>query len=136
MDLAEAKARVIAEKNKVTGSLSAIVGSRVLMAILATFCIAFAANLLYSPAELPRVGGLSLASAGLPPNVDFGVVGEQAGQAAAAADREGAQGFVQGFLEARPQLIPILNWVGLGLSFVLLMVNMTIMTQRRRVSRG
>ncbi|GAM96498.1 hypothetical protein U91I_00117 [alpha proteobacterium U9-1i] len=136
MDLAEAKARVIAEKNKVTGSLSAVVGSRVLMAVLATLVIAFAANLLYSPAELPRVGGLSLAAAGLPPSVDFGVVGEQAGQAAAAAQREGARGFVENFLNERPQLIPILNWVGLGLSFALLMVNMTVMTQRRRISRG
>lgn len=136
MDLAEAKARVIAEKNKVTGSLSAVVGSRVLMAVLATLVIAFAANLLYSPAELPRVGGLSLAAAGLPPSVDFGVVGEQAGQAAAAAQREGARGFVEEFLNERPQLIPILNWVGLGLSFILLMVNMTVMTQRRRISRG
>lgn len=136
MDLAEAKARVVAEKNKVTGSLAAIIGSRVLLAVLATLCIAFAANLLYSPGELPRLGGLSLAQAGLPPNVDFGVVGEQAGQAAAAAQREGVGGYVQGFLAERPALIPILNAVGFGLSLVLLLVNMTVMTKRRRISRG
>lgn len=136
MSLAEAKARVIAEKNKVAGSLSAIVGSRVLLAVLATFAIAFAANLLYSPGELPRVGGLSLAQAGLPPNIDFGAVGEQAGQAAAAAQREGAAGFVQEFFTEHPALIPVFNALGLGLSLALVLVNMIVMTRRRRFSRG
>lgn len=136
MDLKEAKARVIAEKNKVTGSLAAIIGSRVLLAVLATLCIAFAANLLYSPGDLPRVGGLSLAQAGLPPNIDFGVVGEQAGQAAAAAQREGVGGYVQAFFTEHANLIPLFNAIGLGLCFIMLLINMIVMTKRRRFSRG
>lgn len=136
MDLAEAKARFVVEKNKVTGSLAAVIGSRVLLAVLATFAIAFAANLLYSPEDLPRVGGLSLAQAGLPPSIDFGVAGEQAGEAISAAQREGAAGYVQAFFAENSDLIPVFNAVGLGLSLVLLLINMTVMTKRRRFSRG
>lgn len=133
--LSEAKEIYREEKGKVLSSLNSVIGSRVLMAVLATLGIAFAANLVYSPGELPRVGGLSLAQAGLPP-VDFGIVGEQAGQAAAAARREGAGGFVEAFLAEHASLIPALNAVGLGLSLALLALNMTIMTKRRRLSRG
>jgi len=136
MDLAEAKARVIAEKNKVAGSLSALAGSRWLMAILATLAIAFAVNLIYSPANLPMIGGVSLATVGLPPNLDFGVVGEQASQARDAAQRQGAGDVVASFLADHADLIPILNAVGLGLSLALLAGNMWIMTLRRPFSRG
>jgi hypothetical protein len=135
-NLEDAKALFREEKAKLTGSLSAIAGSRWLTAILATFVIAFGVNALYGPTQLPSVGGLSLTTVGLPPNLDFGVVGEQAGQALDAAQRQGVGGEVNTFLSSNAQLIPILNWVGLGLTFALLMANMWIMTARRRVSRG
>jgi hypothetical protein len=132
----EAKARVRAEANKVTSSISAVLGSRVLMAVLATFTIAFAANVIYSPSQLPSVGGLSLAQIGLPAGIDFGVVGEQAAQARDAAQREGVSGYINSFLTENAAQIPLMNMIGLALSFALLLVNMTIMTQRRRISRG
>lgn len=135
-NLEDAKAIFREEKAKLTGSLSAIAGSRWLTAILATFVIAFGVNAIYGPTQLPSVGGLSLTTVGLPPNLDFGVVGEQAGQAVDAAQRQGARGEVDAFLAENPGLIPILNWVGLGLTFALLLANMWIMTARRRVSRG
>ena len=71
-NLAEAKEIFREEKAKVTTSLSAIAGSRWLMAILATLVIAFGTHLAYAPARLPTVGGVSLAAIGLPSNVDFG----------------------------------------------------------------
>ena len=135
-NLEDAKALFREEKAKLTGSLSAIAGSRWLTAILATFVIAFGVNALYGPTQLPSVGGLSLTTAGLPPNLDFGVVGEQAGQAVDAAQRQNAGGEVQAFVSENAQFIPILNWIGLGLTFGLLMANMWIMTARRRFSRG
>lgn len=135
-NLEKAKALFRAEKAKLTGSLSAIAGSRWLLAILATFVIAFSANALYSPNQLPAVGGVSLAAAGLPPNLDFGLVGEQLTQAAEAAEREGARERAAGLLHENPQLVPILNWAGLGLTFAALIGNMRIMTKRRRFSRG
>lgn len=135
-NLDEAKAIYKEEKRKVTRSFDAIIGSRILMAVLATFVIAFAVNLITSPDQLPNVGGLSIARLGLPPEVDFGVVGEQAVQAQQAAAREGAQGYVQTFLDEHRNLAPIINGVGLGATFVLLMVNMTIMTKRRRFTKG
>jgi hypothetical protein len=48
--LAEAKEIFREEKSKVTSSLSAIAGSRWLMAILATLVIAFGTHLAYAPA--------------------------------------------------------------------------------------
>jgi hypothetical protein len=139
-DLAEAKQIFREEKTKVTSSLAAIAGSRWLMAILATLVIAFGSQMLFAPAYLPTPGGLSVASLGLPPNVDFGVVGEQAQQAAEAAGRSDGRTQLEARLAAEaannPQFIPMLNAIGLGLAFVLLIVNMTIMTKRRRISRG
>jgi hypothetical protein len=134
--LEEAKAVFRVEKAKVTSSLSALAGSRWLMAILATFVIAFGANVIYSPSQLPAVGGVSLTAIGLPPNLDFGVAGEQAAQAHDAAVREGAQAEAASFIDANPQLIPILNWAGFGATFALLVGNMWIMTKRRRYTRG
>ena len=134
--LEEAKALFQAEKAKLTGSLSAIAGSRWLLAVLATFVIAFGANALYSPNQLPAVGGISLAAVGLPPNLDFGVAGEQLRQAREAAEREGARERASGFLGDNPQVIPILNWAGLALTFAALIGNMWIMTKRRRFTRG
>lgn len=135
-NLDEAKALYKEEKRKVTRSFDAIIGSRILMAVLATFVIAFAVNLVTSPDQLPNVGGLSIARLGLPADVDFGLVGEQATQAGQAAVREGAAGYVQTFLNDNRQAVPIINGIGLGATFVLLLVNMTIMTKRRRFTKG
>jgi hypothetical protein len=133
--LSDAKAIVHEEKLKLTTGLSTVIGSRWLLAILATFVMAFAVHLAYAPERLPNVGGLSLAQAGLPP-LDFGFVGEQAAQARDAALREGAPSEVQAFLTEHAAQIPLFNAVGLGLCALLLLINMTVMTKRRRYTRG
>lgn len=135
-NLAEAKQIFREEKAKVTGSLSAIAGSRWLMAILATLVIAFGTHLIYAPARLPAVGGVSLAVVGLPPTVDFGFAGDQAKQAAEAARNSEARTRAQEFVAANQERIPIFNAVMFGLSLLLLLGNMWIMTKRRPYSRG
>jgi hypothetical protein len=135
-NLAEAKQIVKEERLKLTSSLSAIAGSRWLLAILATFVLAFGTHLAYAPNRLPPVAGLSVAQFGLPTGLDFGFVGEQAKQAAEAAQREDLRGRTQDALAANPERIPQINAIGFGLALVLLAINMTIMTKRRRVTRG
>jgi hypothetical protein len=135
-NLAEAKEIFREERTKVTGSLSAIAGSRWLLAILATLVIAFGTHLAYAPARLPAVGGLSIAATGLPPSVDFGFAGEQAKAAAEAAERQGARERTAEFIAANEARAPLFNMIGFGLALVLLLGNMWIMTKRRRVSRG
>ena len=134
--LDEAKAAFRAEKTKVTTSLSALIGSRWLLAIAATFALAFATHLVYAPARLPPVGGLSLASAGLPPNVDFGAAGEQAAKAREAALRQGAPNRIQAAIDDNRERVPLFNAIGLGLALVILGINLTVMTNRRRVTKG
>lgn len=134
--LAEAKTLVRQERMKVTNSLSAIAGSRWLLAILATLVLAFGTHLAYAPSRLPSVGGLSLASSGLPPSVDFGFAGEQAQAAREAAIREGAPERVQAAVSANAERIPLFNAIGFGLTLALLLGNMWIMTKRRRFTRG
>ncbi len=134
--LKEAKEIVHEEKVKVTSSLSAIAGSRWLMAILATFTLAFATHSIYAPTRLPAVSGISLTTFGLPSGVDFGFVGEQAQEAAAAAQRQGAQTRVDQFVTAHEDRVPLVNEIGFGVAFVLLLGNMWIMTKRRRFTRG
>jgi hypothetical protein len=135
-NLAEAKQIFREEKTKVTSSISAIAGSRWLLAILATFALAFGTHLAYAPNRLPPVSGLSIAQIGFPTDVDFGFVGEQAKEAAAAARDQNARGRVQEALAANPERIPLINAIGFGLALVLLAINMTIMTKRRRVTPG
>lgn len=135
-NLAEAKEIFQEERNKVTGSLAAIAGSRWLMAILATLVIAFGTHLLYAPARLPAVGGVSLAAVGLPPTVDFGFAGDQARQAAEAAANSEARTRAQEFVAANAERIPIFNAVAFGVALLLLLGNMWIMTKRRPYSRG
>jgi hypothetical protein len=135
-NLAEAKEIFREEKTKVTSSLSAIAGSRWLLAILATFVIAFGTHLAYAPTRLPTVGGLSLAASGLPPSVDFGLAGDQAKQAIEAAERSEAQSRAQQFFEANAERMPLFNAIGFGVALVLLFGNLWIMTKRRRFSRG
>lgn len=135
-NLAEAKEIFREERTKVRSSLSAIAGSRWLTAILATLAIAFGTHLLYAPARLPTVGGLSASMAGLPPSLDFGFAGEQAQQAAEAARNQDVGGRVQEFVAANSERIPLFNAVGFGAALVLLLGNMALMTSRRRVTRG
>ncbi|HEX8901112.1 hypothetical protein [Vitreimonas sp.] len=135
-NLDEAKAIFRAERTKVTTSISAIAGSRWLMAILATLVLAFGTHLIYAPSRLPPVGGVSVAAVGLPPSVDFGFAGEQAKAAQEAALREGAAERAQELVAANAERAPLLNAIGFGAALVLLLVNMTIMTKRRRFTRG
>jgi hypothetical protein len=135
-NLDEAKAIFRAERTKVTTSISAIAGSRWLMAILATLALAFGTHLIYAPSRLPPVGGVSVAAVGLPPSVDFGFAGEQAKAAQEAALREGAAERAQELIAANAERAPMFNAIGFGAALVLLLVNMTIMTKRRRFTRG
>jgi hypothetical protein len=134
--LSEAKQVFHEEKLKVTSSLSIIAGSRWLMAILASFTLAFGLHSIYAKDRLPPIGGLSLAQLGLPSGVDFGVVGEQARQAQQAAQRQDVHGHVTQILDAHAAWIPYINYIGFGLALVLLLINMTIMTKRRPFTRG
>ncbi|MBS0384591.1 MAG: hypothetical protein JSS00_04495 [Proteobacteria bacterium] len=134
--LAEAKQMLTVEKAKVTTSLSAIAGSRWLMAILASFTMAFGLHAIYAPARLPPIGGLSLAQIGLPSGVDFGVVGEQARQAQEAAQRQNVGAHVTQIIDQHAAWVPYVNYAGFALALALLLVNMTIMTRRRRFTRG
>ncbi len=133
--LEEAKTAFKAEKAKVTTSLSTIMGSRWLLAIAATFALAFGTHLAYAPSRLPPVGGLSLSTAGLPP-LDFGVAGEQAAKAREAAIREGAPSQIQAAINENREYVPMMNAVGFGLALLILALNLTLMTKRRRVTRG
>jgi hypothetical protein len=135
-DLAEAKQIFAEEKNKVTGSISAIAGSRWLLAILATLVIAFGTHLAFAPTRLPAVGGVSLAAVGLPPSVDFGFAGDQAKQAAEAAANSEARTRAEEFVAANADKIPIFNAAMFALALLLLLGNMWIMTKRRPYSRG
>lgn len=132
----EAKQIYSEEKGKVLRSLDALIGSRVLMAVLATFVLAFAVNLWMSPNQMPNVGGLSLATYGLPPNVDFGFLGEQYDTAKQAAYEQGLDGEVRSFLDGNRGLVPIINGILFGASVVLLLWNMGVMTRRRRFTKG
>jgi len=138
--LSEAKTIFREERRKVTTSLSTIAGSRWLLAILATFVMAFGSHALFAPERLPVMSGLSIAQIGLPPSVDFGFAGEQIAEARAAAQRENAPAQVQSFIEARqaadPNFIRNANMIGFGVTLALLLGNMWLMTKRRRVTRG
>jgi len=130
--LDDAKALYRDEKKKVVGSVQAIVSSRLLIAVFAAFTLAFGGHLVFAPARLPSLGGLSVASFGLPPSVDFGLAGQAAQDAAAAAERQGAGGQVQGFLAENAGLIPILNGIGFGAALVLLIWALLIQSRIRK----
>lgn len=134
--LAEAKQIVREEKSKVVGSISRIAGSRWLLAILATFALAFGTHLAYAPTRLPPVTGLSVAHLGFPTDLDFGVIGEQAVKAREAAQREDQSGRAVAYANADPERVRTINAVGFGGALVLLFGNVWIMTKRRRFSRG
>ena len=132
----DAKAMLAAEEAKLSTSFNQIVGSRWLMAILATCSLAFGLHALYAPTWLPSFSGLSLASFGLPDGVDLGIAGREAREALQAADRQDVAGHVKALLDPYAWVTPAINIAAFGVSFALLLVNMTIMTKRRRFTRG
>src|SRR5262249_493998 len=110
--LNEAKAVYHQEKVKVTSSLSAIAGSRWLIAILAFFVLAVGLHSIYARDRLPPVGGLSLAQVGLPTGIDFGVVGEETRQVQEAARRQNVSAHVRSILDQNAAWIPYINYAG------------------------
>ena len=134
-DLNEAKAMVREEKNKLLHAFNSVIGSRALMALLATFTLAFALHSIYAPERLPTVGAVSLVQVGLPP-LDLGVVGEQLPEVQQAAVNEDLPGQFNDFVAEHESQIPLWNWIGLGIAALLLAINLTIMTIRRRYTRG
>lgn len=134
--LAEAKQIFQEERGKVRSSISIIAGSRWLLAILATFALAFGTHLAFAPERLPTVSGLTLAQLGLPSGVDFGVAGEQAKQAVDAAQRQDVSGRAQAHVAENSERIRLYNTIGFGLALALLLANMALMTKRRRVTKG
>jgi hypothetical protein len=133
--LDEAKAMVRQERSKLRSAFGAIIGSRWLLAILATFVIAFGSHVVFAPARLPPVAGLKAATAFMP-EVDWGLAGEQAQQAANSAIEQGAGEQVNEFISTNASRIPAANIAMFGLCFALLLVNMTVMTRRRWYTKG
>ena len=135
-DLAEAKAIFREEKAKVTGSISAVAGSRWLMAILAALALTFGSHLIFAPERLPSIEWLHWQNIGLPPSFDFGFAGEQAREAAAAAVNNGARERAEAALAQNQDRYALINAIAFGLTFVLLIANMWVMTKRRPYTRG
>lgn len=131
--LNDAKARVAAEKAKLTTAIKAVAGSRVLIGVFGALLLAFAAHAFYFPERLPSLAhGLSIASIGLPADLDFGAVGEGAKQARDAAIRQGGVEKAQSFLAAYPILTPIINWAGAVAALALLLWALAIQSDIRR----
>ncbi len=127
----DAKALLKTEKVKVATSFQAIIGSPVLVALFAALAIAFGTHLFFAPDRLPQIGGFGAAFFGLPP-VDFGLAGEAARDAAAAAQRQGVAQETQGFFAENPQYIAPLNGVIFGASAVLLILALWIQAGIRK----
>ena len=132
----EAKARVVAEKNKVVSATRAVIGSRALLAVLTMLMVGFGAHAIYFPQRLPPIEGLSLASFGLPSSVDFGVVGHEAQEAGAAAIRQGAPAKITEFVAAHQSQIPLYNLIGFVLCALLLVWNLLAAASKWRGARG
>lgn len=132
----EAKALLATEEAKVSSSFHQVIGSRWLMAIMATCCLAFGLHAVYAPSWLPSFSGLSLTAFGLPEGTDFRAVTVQLQEAAATAQRHDVAGHVKTIADQHAKWIPYLNWVGFAVCLVVLGVNMTVMTMRRRFTRG
>jgi hypothetical protein len=133
--LEEAKALYQQEKAKLRAAFGALAGSRWLLAILATFVLAFGSNLLFAPMRLPHVAGIEAATAFMP-QVDFGLAGEQFEKAREAAENQGASARVEEVLAANAARAPAMNLAMFVLCLVLLAINLTIMTRRRWYTKG
>lgn len=134
-DLNDAKAMYREEKGKLLRAFNSVVGSRPRMAVLATFTIAFALHAIYAPTRLPTVGAVSLVQIGLPP-LDLGAVGEELPELQEAAKNEDLPGQWNEFVAKNDEHIPLWNWIGFGVAALLLAINLTIMTIRRKYTRG
>lgn len=127
--LDDAKAMVRAEKAKVSTALKKIFGAPVVTALLAALLVTFGANLLYSPTQLPLLGDWSLASVGLP-NLDFGVVGEQATQIGQAATNQDLSGRALSWADQNPDKVPLINITVTIAALLLLFGNMWLTARR------
>lgn len=127
--LEDAKAIVREEKAKVSTALKKVFGAPVVTALLAALLIAFGANLLYSPTQLPLLGDWTLASVGLP-NLDFGVVGEQAAQISQAAANQDLSGRAVSWADQHPDKVPLINIAVTIAALLLLLGNMWLTTRR------
>ena len=67
---------------------------------------------------------------------DFGFAGEQAREAAAAAVNNGARERAEAALAQNQDRYALINAIAFGLTFVLLIANMWVMTKRRPYTRG
>ncbi|MEQ1617805.1 MAG: hypothetical protein ABL883_05625 [Terricaulis sp.] len=135
-DVEDAKALYNEEKAKFTGALSTVAGSRWLTAIAASLALSFGATLAYAPGRLPHLSGVGFTTFGLPDDLDFGAVGEQAVEAGNAAIEQGAREEATGLLAANADWIPAINGGAFALTLIVLLVNLWVMTKRRRISRG
>jgi hypothetical protein len=135
-DLAEAKQIFREEKAKLFSSLSAVAGSRWLMAILASLAVTFGVHLIYAPTRPPSLEWLRWENIGLPPSVDFGFAGEQWNEMREAAKANDVAGQVQATLAEDPVRYLWFNAAVFAVALILLFANMWIMTKRRRLTRG
>lgn len=116
MDIRTARAEAKASAGRIAAAWSALIGSRVLVAITAMLALAFAMTLTFSPTRLPPIGFLTPASVGLPVGVDLAKERQTAEDILDAAKRQGGAEKAAAFVDRYPQAVPILNWVGLALS--------------------
>lgn len=108
----QAKDEIAAAPKRFARAIEALLGSRVAVAVAAAFTIAFVCQLIYAPARLPPVGGLSLVQLGLPP-LDLGMAGGVLKDAGDAALRQDAPGAIADFFQQNAWLIPYANIAGL-----------------------
>lgn len=134
--LDDAKQLLRAEGAKVAASLSAIAGSRWLLAIAAALTLTFGTHVVYAPNRLPAMEWLHWQNVGLPPSVDFGLAGEQWDEMVAAAERQDIGARARDALAANAERYPLINTGLFGASLLLLMGNLWLMTKRRRLARG
>lgn len=134
--LEDAKAIYREEKMKFTGAVSTVAGSRWLTAVASALAISFGTTWAYAPDRLPNLSGASFATFGLPTDLDFGVAGEQAREAAEAAQRQDGGGFIGNFLAEHASWIPAVNGAVFLVCVGVLAANLWVMTQRRRYTRG
>lgn len=127
----DAKAQFQAERSKLKAAIEVLIGSRAALAVAAALTLTFGTSLWFWPDQTPPLGGFSLAAVGLPP-LDFGIAGQAAQDAAAAAQRQGAAAHVGGFLAEQPWLIPYLNAAGFALSAAFMLWTMWLLRKRAK----
>jgi hypothetical protein len=124
------------ERAKVAGSISALAGSRWLLAIAAALTLTFGSHLVYAPNRLPAMEWLHWQNVGLPPSVDFGLAGEQWDEMRAAAERQDVATRAKQALAENQERYVWINAIAFAAALALLSVNLWIMTKRRRYTRG